>query len=585
MEIKITKFTFIIISFIFSIVKGDVDNITAFTKLIGRNANNYLLPLGTVMGTNMNNGYFRKASPHKLLGFDFTVDVSYTLAPVDQTTYDFYIPEDSVGFSFPFKFPKNLLAPTNSELYNSIPSEGNESLYKDRTIDFGLSLQDILQKDNEFYQNFFGDTKSGTIGISLDKAILAIFDQVIDESWDLAKDIPGIGVEYYLEYQVGDFIIDTTLSPLYDNKSQFKSEFGDTLRSLIVTGLSDSSMIEKAKIPIPGGAFASLKSLLAESIPLANLIPNGLPNITLQASLGLPFHTELTVRGLPEEICLSNVEDKNSKYNGKCNFSTQYGGFGGKIGISEFFKKKSKKQKPIQTEKINFVLEQLPTDITPVHVADAITDLKLKGVDVTKLDSLNFQFQAGYSMAIYDIRNQLEVIANPPKRNKTKGLPIDISLGYYRNNIKLLFLNKLGGYDGLESYNSIALIQAGKTFNFPWINWLAGIGIYGGVGFEKSSLSVNYVYTNNYAYGCFSVSDDPATYEKTDGQGNDYTESSCTSNWETGVPKNIGLDLPGENKIRSLIGARLRVLFIDIFMDKNFGRTDSYNIGIGITFR
>ena len=123
----------------------------------------------------------------------------------------------------------------------------------------------------KFYQNFFGDTTSGTIGISLDKAIPAIFDQVLDESWDLAKDIPGIGVEYYLEYQVGGFIIDTTLSPLYDNKSQFKSEFGDTLRSLIVTGLSDPSMIEKAKIPIPGGAFASLRSLLAKKYPWRTL--------------------------------------------------------------------------------------------------------------------------------------------------------------------------------------------------------------------------------------------------------------------------------------------------------------------------
>jgi len=92
-----TKLLFIIIPIIFSSVKGDIDNITAFTKLVGTNANNYLFPLGTVMGTNMNNGYFRKATPHKLLGFGITFDASFALAPINQTTYNFYIPADSVG--------------------------------------------------------------------------------------------------------------------------------------------------------------------------------------------------------------------------------------------------------------------------------------------------------------------------------------------------------------------------------------------------------------------------------------------------------------------------------------------------------
>ena len=73
-----TKLLFIIISIIFSLVKGDVDNIKAFTNLAETNANNYLLPLGTVLGTNMNNGYFRKATPHKLFGFDITFDASFS---------------------------------------------------------------------------------------------------------------------------------------------------------------------------------------------------------------------------------------------------------------------------------------------------------------------------------------------------------------------------------------------------------------------------------------------------------------------------------------------------------------------------
>ena len=41
------------------------------------------------------------------------------------------------------------------------------------------------------------------------------------------------------------------------------------------------------------------------------------------------------------------------------------------------------------------------------------------------------------------------------KKKKKKKFPIDLSLGYYRNDIRLNFLNKLGEEDGLESINSI----------------------------------------------------------------------------------------------------------------------------------
>ena len=41
------------------------------------------------------------------------------------------------------------------------------------------------------------------------------------------------------------------------------------------------------------------------------------------------------------------------------------------------------------------------------------------------------------------------------KKKKKKKFPIDLSLGYYRNDIHLKFLNKLGEEDGLESINSI----------------------------------------------------------------------------------------------------------------------------------
>ena len=56
----------------------------------------------------------------------------------------------------------------------------------------------------------------------------------------------------------------------------------------------------------------------------------------MQASFGLPFHTELTVRGIPQQVTIPQVG------------SIKFGGFGGKIGISEFFKEKPKKYPEIQ---------------------------------------------------------------------------------------------------------------------------------------------------------------------------------------------------------------------------------------------
>ena len=45
----------------------------------------------------------------------------------------------------------------------------------------------------------------------------------------------------------------------------------------------------------------------------------------------------------------------------------------------------------------------------------------------------------------------------------------------------------------------------------------------------------------------------------------------------------IALDFPGDNKFRKLIGARMRILFLDTFIDYNFGSTsNAINAGVGI---
>ena len=118
MERKIT-YKMLLLLFSLSTIWGDATN--AVTSLVGRNAEGYLGPIGTILGTDMNSGFYRKASPHKILGFDFTFDMVYAMAPAGQTTYNFIVPTDSVGYSFPFKFPKTLLS-SDIDILSAIPT-------------------------------------------------------------------------------------------------------------------------------------------------------------------------------------------------------------------------------------------------------------------------------------------------------------------------------------------------------------------------------------------------------------------------------------------------------------------------------
>ena len=121
------------LSFILSITSigfSANDPASAISQLVGRNAEFYLAPIGTMLGTDMNSGYFRKASPHKILGFDITIDFSYAMAPPGETTYNFMIPSgpgDTISFPFQFTFPKNLLT-SETEYLNAIPSASGDPL-------------------------------------------------------------------------------------------------------------------------------------------------------------------------------------------------------------------------------------------------------------------------------------------------------------------------------------------------------------------------------------------------------------------------------------------------------------------------
>ena len=70
------KMMIITISLLFSVSTIWGGTTEAITQLVGTNAEGYLAPIGTILGTDMNSGFYRKASPHKILGFDFTFDIA-----------------------------------------------------------------------------------------------------------------------------------------------------------------------------------------------------------------------------------------------------------------------------------------------------------------------------------------------------------------------------------------------------------------------------------------------------------------------------------------------------------------------------
>jgi len=463
--------------------------------LVGRNAEGYLAPLGTMMGGGMNSGFYRKASPHRILGFDITLDFAYSMAPPGQTTYNFIIPDDDISYDFPFKFPKNLLT-NDISLFTEIPTLTNHTeqsdvdLYVDYSLPFSLAVRDILEAPAGPVQNILGTsecpdgdndptTDDCSISITFDKAAQSIFEMIIDSTWGYAQTIPGLGTEYNTEY--------LTIGPLYTDREDFAEKYGDPIDSLIQVGLGDLGLA----LPVPPGFGDDFKSLPFDI---------GLPIPILQASVGLPFHTEITARGLPVAIPIGIG-------------TVKYGGFGGKIGISDYLSdilyKPEKDLIELSDSNLVYIIETPPSRINPSDVDNAISSLRLNEINVNAIDSLNYLFLQGNKTVVVEIKSHvgdaLLQLENQPK--KKKKFPIDLSLGYYTNDLELDFSGAT-----INSTNQMFSLQAGKTLNFPsFLAFLGGVGIYGGIGFESSDLNLGYELANPLAYGCFSGS---GTYKK-----------------------------------------------------------------------
>ena len=189
------------------------------------------------------------------------------------------------------------------------------------------------------------------------------------------------------------------------------------------------------------------------------------------------------------------------------------------------------------------------SNIKPKDVEKALSDFRKFGLDISELDSLNVLFKNGDSQVVNEIQQKIQHVLlklkNMPKeQDDNVKFPIDLSVGYYINYYKLNM-----GNPELSATNSMISIQLGKTYEPRFFSWFGGIGIYAGVGFESSNIDLTYIYTNT------------------------IDESSHNS-----------ISFIGDNTFRGLIGAQMRILLVDVFIDYNIGASNTINAGFGKTF-
>jgi len=526
----------------FSIVFGGPSS--AITLLDKKNVESYIEPLGTMLTSSTNSGCFNKASTHKIFGYDITFNISYPILPSNSQNYDFIIPDDSITYYFQFKYPKKYLVANYSTVqkqdallthiadYNTQddPQYNNDGLYQDYVIPISLPLDDLIfLSEEESAPTILGDSESILLDLDFSVTGDGLHNQILDSIWLEVKGIPGVGsnLDVYDLSSEPDRLIATIVSP-FDSAS-FKNYFAeeeairDTLQSQLEA--MDIALI------IPGG-FGHVFDKSSLALPI------------LQASFGLPYHTEITARLLPK-LNISSIG------------TLRYRSIGGKIDISKHINDLLY-WVPEYTNELNISSHPdiFSINIKPEDVNIAINDFKANKLDVEELDSLNYLFLQGDSLVVQQIQSivrktvdQNQILAKNQATGE-KQIPFELSLGYYMNYYKFSF-----GTPEITSTNSMISIQAGKNIKpsiIPWFegkDWFKSIEVYGGIEFGSSNIDLSYEYINT-----FDESDDISVSFKT-------------------------------NKLsKYLIGTRVKILFFDAYLDYNIGASNTINAGFGITF-
>ena len=123
--------------------------------------------------------------------------------------------------------------------------------------------------------------------------------------------------------------------------------------------------------------------------------------------------------------------------------------------------------------------------------------------------------------------------------------PVNISLGAY--------LQKMSVGKVFETNHSLYTLMVGKDLSLL----LFGVGVYGGVGMEKSKVKIKY------------------TYNPENPDPNDPIAPGTQ----------IKFDLTGENKFRTTLGAHLRLAVFNISADYSMGADNVLTAGLGISIR
>ncbi|UCH61600.1 MAG: hypothetical protein JSU77_07210 [Fidelibacterota bacterium] len=136
--------------------------------LVSTNAKGYLGPFSTAFGTSMNSGTYHTARPHKILGFDVTINLAMTTVPEAALTYDFYIPDE---VNMPLEIPEEIPLPAGMT---------------DRLINIPLSGASLYPAEDRVSATIFGANESYVIEPSETYASSAVETKLLDLGFESA---------------------------------------------------------------------------------------------------------------------------------------------------------------------------------------------------------------------------------------------------------------------------------------------------------------------------------------------------------------------------------------------------------------
>jgi len=177
--------------------------------------------------------------------------------------------------------------------------------------------------------------------------------------------------------------------------------------------------------------------------------------------------------------------------------------------------------------------------LPPVGVNFAITSIPILDnitVGARYIPTLSNSKMGSVGMLGYTIQH--EVTPHIPILKSLPFIHLGVLYGYNRFSMDMKKVVKI------ESTNQVMMLTGSLDAKF-----LLGVGVYGGIGYEKSVFSV-------------------------DVKSHDFGSGITTPAFD--------MEIEGKNKLRSQLGARVSFAVFDVYADANFGSTVTYNAGLAV---